>query len=90
MLTSITFYAIISNMNNKEITKEFLSIKQFAEKVGLHPHTIRNYIRNGCLNAFQIGPSEKSPYRIPISEFQRIAEFNLQSVVDEIIKKRNE
>lgn len=77
-------------MNNKNITTDFLSINDFAKKVGLHHITIRKYIKNGCINAFQIGPHPKSPYRIPISEIERIALFRLDVIVKKMAEQRIE
>jgi hypothetical protein len=74
---------------DKEITKDFMSVKEFAKHIGLHPITINKYIKNGCINAFQIGPHKKSPYRIPVSELNRIAEFSLKKVIDKIVEDKN-
>ncbi len=81
-----SWYIVI--MKRYNISTDFLSVTQFAKKIGLHPNTIKKYIKEGSINAIKIGSHPRSPYRIPVSEFNRIAEFNLQNVVDEIIKKR--
>ena len=40
-----------------------VSVKEAAEALGLCEQTVRTYIKDGKLRAFQIG----RPYRIPIS-----------------------
>jgi excisionase family DNA binding protein len=37
------------------VPDEFYSVEQVAERLGLHVRTVRNYIRNGRLNAVRIG-----------------------------------
>lgn len=53
--------------------EEFMTIKDFANMIKVHPNTIRNMIKSGRLNAFRVSPKEKSSYRIPRSEIHRIA-----------------
>lgn len=53
--------------------KAFYSIKEFAALLGVHHTTIRRAIINGRLSAFRIGASERSGFRIPASETQRLA-----------------
>jgi excisionase family DNA binding protein len=51
----------------------YLSIKEFAEMLNVHPNTIRNSIKSGRINAFKIGSGKKSMYRIPTCEVERMA-----------------
>jgi excisionase family DNA binding protein len=37
------------------VTLELYSVEQVAERLGLHVRTVRNYIRDGRLNAVRIG-----------------------------------
>lgn len=41
-------------------TTEWLTVEQIARELGVHPETIREYIRDGLLNAVQL----KRSYRI--------------------------
>jgi excisionase family DNA binding protein len=40
---------------SSETSPSWLSIPQFAEKIGVHPNTIRNLIQRGELPAVRIG-----------------------------------
>jgi excisionase family DNA binding protein len=62
--------------------EEYLSIKEFASLLRVSPTTIRRSIKSGKLQAFKIGKG-KSVYRIPRSEVQRIALFDLKKVFEE-------
>jgi len=64
----------------KDLNKAYYSIKEFAEELNVHPNTIRNSIRSGRINAFKVGSGEKSNYRIPASEIQRIALIDFKKI----------
>lgn len=71
-----------------ENTKDFLSILEFSQKLGKHPNTIRRAIKNGRISACRIGASQRSSYRIPVSEIDRVSLLNLEEVIENIIQKR--
>ncbi len=71
-----------------EIIHEFLTVKEFAEKLQVHQNTIRLSIRSGRINAFKIGSGSRSEYRIPYSEIQRIAEFDLGNLINKMVEKQ--
>ena len=52
--------------------KEYYSVKQFARKIGLHPNTVRESIKNGTINAFRVGENT-SKYIIPYTEITRLS-----------------
>lgn len=54
-------------------TSDFLSIKEFAAKVGLHQNTVRRLIKNCRIAAINIGGGKYSYFRIPKSEIGRLA-----------------
>ena len=60
----------------RDLTKAFYTVKEFAEEMDLHPATIRNAIRKGRIYAFKIGVGKNASYRVPQSEFYRIAELD--------------
>ena len=64
----------------------YLSVKEFAVKLNVHPSTIRRAIEYGRIHAFRIGTGKKSSFRIPESEIQRMAAFDLSSLIDERAK----
>lgn len=68
--------------------QEFLSIKEFAEKIGVHHHTIRRHIARGRIHAIHVGGIKKSIYRIPVSEFQRLAVKDLESIITKIVDEK--
>lgn len=67
---------------------DFLSIKEFAAKLKVHPNTIRRAIKSGRINGFRVGGGKKSSYRIPASEIGRIALFDLEEFIERVIEKR--
>jgi excisionase family DNA binding protein len=52
-------------MADKEKT-EWLTVEQIADELGVHPETIRQYIRDGLLKAVQL----KRSYRIRRSDYE--------------------
>lgn len=69
--------------------KEFLSVKEFAIKIGLHYNTIIRAIKSGRLNAVRIGYGKKAAYRIPVTEIHRIALCDLEDLVNKIIERKS-
>ena len=67
---------------------DFLSIKEFAAKIGVHPNTIRRSIKSGKISAFKIGSGKRSSYRIAKVEVERIAMFDMEEMIEKIIQKR--
>jgi len=63
------------NMNINE--KPFYSVAEFAEKLRVHPNTVRNAIHSGRISAFRVGSGKRSMYRIPGSEIERMMAFDL-------------
>jgi excisionase family DNA binding protein len=47
-------------------TTEWLTVEQIARELGVHPETIREYIRDGLLKAVQL----KRSYRIRRSDYE--------------------
>lgn len=70
------------------IETDFLSIKEFAAKVGAHPNTIRRCIKKGRITACNIGSGKKNIYRIARSEIDRIALINLKEVVERMVQEK--
>jgi excisionase family DNA binding protein len=72
----------------KNIECDFFSIKEFASKLGVHANTIRRGIKSGRITGFRIGPGKRATYRIPKSEINRIALFDMEEMIEKIIEKR--
>ncbi len=45
---------------------EWLTVEQIAKELGVHPETIREYIRDGSLNAVQL----KRSYRVRRTDYE--------------------
>ena len=75
-------------MDDKDLSSAFYSIKEFALKLGVHSNTIRRSIKNGRISAFRVGAGNKSIYRIPHSEINRMAEVDLGKIVNSMVEKR--
>lgn len=67
---------------------DFLSIKEFAFTLKVHPNTIRRAIKSGRLSALRIGHGKKGSYRIARTEINRIAMFDLEKMIENIISQR--
>ena len=63
----------------------FYSIKEFAEKLRVHPNTIRNGIKDGRIVAFKIGKGKRSMFRIAHSEIERMILLDLKFFNEENI-----
>ena len=74
----------------KEKTSEILTVQEFAERMKLHPNTVRYHIRSGHISAFKTGIGKRSSYRIFSSEIRRMAAFSANEMIDSIVKKRME
>lgn len=62
----------------------FYSVKEFAEKLNVSQHTIRRSLKNGRIIGFKVGTGEKSHYRIPHTEFERMALIDLRNVLKRV------
>jgi excisionase family DNA binding protein len=58
----------------------FLTVEEFAERVNMHPASIRRSIKQGRIFAIRPGIGKKSPYRIAESELERL---HLQGMCEE-------
>jgi len=74
--------------NEEQIANDFLSIKEFAFILKVHPNTIRRAIKSGRINGFKVGYGVKATYRIARAEINRIAIFDLEEMIERIIEKR--
>jgi excisionase family DNA binding protein len=74
-------------MNLKD--ENFLSAQEFADLLNIHYNTVRNMIKDGRINAFKIGNHGiTSDFRIPRSEINRIAEIDLEKIVNDLVENR--
>lgn len=85
-LTNFNKHVIITHM--KDDQADFFTVNEFAEKLGVHPNSVRNMIKNGRLNAFRIGGGKTSSYRIPKSEIAIMASIDFSKYVDDIVEKK--
>lgn len=72
----------------EEHKKSFLTIMEFAEELKVHPNTVRRAIKKGRIGAIKTGNGKRSFYRIPRSEFQRMAMVDMEDVIERMIEKR--
>jgi DNA-binding transcriptional MerR regulator len=71
-------------MTNRD--RDFYTIVEFAVKISLHPNTIRLYIKNGLISALRLGTDKRVLYRIPHSEFDRLAKCNMRDILKKMAK----
>ena len=75
-------------METKE--SDFLSIKEFASLLNVHPNTIRRSVKRGRISAFKVGGIKKSIYRIARSEVARMAMCDMEELIERIIEKKSQ
>lgn len=68
--------------------EEYLSVREYAALLGIHPNTVRRSIKTGRINAFKVGSGKRSDYRIAKSEINRMAFLDLEKVIEKMIEKR--
>lgn len=69
---------------------EFVSIKEFAARIGMHPNSVRKAIKAGKLNAIRIGEGKQAAYRIPLTQLHILAIYNIEKVINALIDKKLE
>lgn len=67
---------------------DFLSIKEFAAIIGVHPDTVRRSIKRGRIGAIRVGGGKRTIYRIPKSETQRLALCDLEEIIEKWHEKK--
>lgn len=75
-------------MSKGDKMEEYMSIKEFAAMMKMHPNSIRRSIKNGKLQAVRVGFGGHPAYRIPKSEISRIALFDLKDMVNAIMEEK--
>ena len=68
--------------------KEFYTIMEFADKLRIHPNTVRNAIKKGRIQAFRIGVGSRSDYRIAATEINRICEMDMMKLIEKMIEDK--
>lgn len=65
--------------------KDFYSIQEFADYIGVHYNTIYNAIKKGHIYGFKVGKGDKAHYRIPHTEIERMGVYHLEEIIDRLI-----
>lgn len=67
---------------------DFLTIKEFALLIRVHPNTVRRAIRKGRISAFRIGEGSHSGFRIARAEINRLSFIDLEKIVSRLVDER--
>lgn len=70
--------------------KNFFTVYEFAEKIRVHPNTIRRAIQKGRIQAFRVGIGSRSSYRIPNTEVERLCELDMSKLIEKIVEQKLE
>lgn len=70
--------------------KNFYTVYEFADKIRVHPNTIRRAIQKGRIQAFRTGSGIKSSYRIPQTEAERLCELDMSKLIEHIVDRKLE
>ena len=54
------------------MTPSFYTVEEFAGILKVCKHTVLRDIRSGRVNAIRSGSGKKSPFRIPVTEIERL------------------
>lgn len=76
------------NVGDMSFVGKFYSIKELADKMRVHPNTIRRAIKFGRIQAIRIGTGKKASYRISENEIVRMAEFDITKLIERIIEEK--
>ena len=72
----------------KEESPAYLSISDFAKKLNVHHNTIRRAIKKGRIRAFRVSDEKKAAFRIPVSEIDRLALFDMKEMIDNLVEAK--
>lgn len=64
----------------------YLTVEEFAGILYIHPNTVLNGLKAGYYQGFRTGVGKRSSWRIPSSEVFRVAEFNTQGMIEEMVE----
>ena len=70
--------------------QNFLTLMEFANRVRVHPNTIRRAIQGGRIQAVRIGIGPRAQYRIPDTELNRLCEMDMTKLIEKIIEEKLE
>lgn len=88
LIQSITHVSqLLVNAMTDELP-DFLTIKEFALMIRVHPNTVRRSIRKGRISAFRIGEGGRSGFRIARAEVNRLSVVDLEKIVNRLIDDR--
>ena len=76
--------AICVEETRKDVKMNFMTVEEFAEKIKMHPISVRRAIREGKIFAIRPSMGKRAPYRIAESELERL---HLQSMCEKKSKE---
>jgi len=59
-------------ISQKDTIMNFLTVEEFANKLKIHPTTVRRAIKQGRIYASRPSAGKKAPFRISESELERL------------------
>ena len=68
----------------RKVMMNFLTVEEFAQRIKMHPTSVRRAIKQGKIYAMRPSMGKKAPYRISESELERL---HLQSMCEASEKK---
>jgi excisionase family DNA binding protein len=79
-----------NGQNRDESIKEseYITVREFAKILKISTKTVSRSIKKGKIHAINVGPASKKLYRIPKSEINRIALFDLQDLIDKMVEQK--
>jgi excisionase family DNA binding protein len=66
----------VQNMDHRTTEREYLTVEEAADRIGVHPQTVRRWLRAGQMLGTLI--SRTAGYRIPRDEVERVLEEGLR------------
>ena len=68
--------------------KDFYTINEFAEKLSVHPNSVRKAVKSGRISAVRLSGTERAMYRISHSELGRLVAVDIDEMINKEIEKR--
>ena len=65
-------------MDHPQVNREYMTVDSAAQRIGVHPQTVRRWLRSGQMLGTLI--SRTAGYRIPRDEVERVLAEGLRDV----------
>ena len=72
MFRCATMFACVLLIEGGTVSVNFLTLEEFAQRIKMHPGSVRRSIKQGKIFATRPSMGKRAPYRIAESELERL------------------